>query len=333
MKIIKVSTSNPEQANLFLRQTSGKLGVWGDCQFFINQPIERCDWWFICHYSSVLMPETTICDPDHIVFISMEPKDSWIPSSFFNQFSQLIICDRSISHSNIKYGNGLTWWVGIEVRHDNGHHFSPEIKLTYDTLKEIPIPEKQNRISVICSRKNLFPGHVKRLAFLDKLLAHPVSKYIDFFGGGFRPIPDKWDAIAPYKYHLVLENSIVPDYWSEKLGDAFLGYAYPVYYGCPNFNRFFNDKSLETIDIDKFDQTVLILESLLLDDQHNNHLPYIIEARNKVLNDYNIFQLMSDICIEPAKKFKNCKLKPVNYFERSWSHRLAHKTIFRFRGR
>jgi hypothetical protein len=261
----------------------------------------------------------------------MEPTDSWISSSFFNQFSQLVLCDRNISHQNIKYTNGTTWWVGMDVKHENEHHFTSDFTLTYDILKAMTVPEKRNRISIICSRNKSLPGHTKRLEFLDRLMVHPISKHIDFYGGGFRPIPDKWDAIAPYKYHLVLENSIIPDYWSEKLGDAFLGYTYPIYYGCPNISNYFKPESLKTIDINQFDKTVTILEDLLLQDQYADHLPNILDARNKVLNDYNIFQLMSDICNEPAKMVKKCKLKPEGYFKPSRTLRVASKIIHRLR--
>jgi hypothetical protein len=262
----------------------------------------------------------------------MEPSEQGLPDGFFKQFSQLVLCDRNVSHPHIQYTNGLTWWVGMNVRHENGHNFSPDFTLNYDNLKVMSPPLKQNRISVVCSKNLSLPGHFRRMAFLEKLMAHPVSQYIDLFGGGYRPIPDKWDAIAPYKYHLVLENSVVPDYWSEKLGDAFLGYAYPIYYGCPNITNYFNAESLKKIDIENFDQTVAILRNLLSDDKYNDYLPAIIDARNKVLDDYNIFQLMSDICHEPAKKYKKCKLRPVYYIQRSWLRRLARRIIYRIRG-
>lgn len=332
MKIVKVSTSNPELSLMFLRQTSKEEGIWKDCRFIVNQQVERCDWWIICHSAALQQQETTICDPDHIVYISMEPTEQALPGEFFNQFSQLILCDRKVSHPHIRYANGLTWWVGMKVRHQNGHHFSPEFSLNYDILKGLSLPEKQNRISVVCSKNQSLPGHFKRLAFLEKLMAHPVGQYVDLFGGGHRAIPDKWDAIVPYKYHLVLENSVVPDYWSEKLGDAYLGFAFPIYYGCPNISKYFSKDSLQVIDIDDFDEAVVVLQNLLSQHKHLGYLPAITQARNKVLDDYNIFQLMADTCIEPAKSYKKCKLKPVSHFQRSWPRRLARTIIYRIRG-
>jgi len=328
MKIIKVSTSNPELSELFLRQTANGLGIWKDCQFFINQPIERCDWWIVCHYSGIRITESTICDPNHIVFISMEPTDSWIPDAFFKQFNQLVLCDRSISHPNIHYKNGLTWWIGINVRNENGHHFSSDFTLNYDSLKLLLPPPKQNRISIVCSNKQAFPGHKKRIAFIEKLRTHPICSRIDFFGEGYKTIPDKWDVIAPYKYHLVLENSVLENYWTEKLADAFLGFAYPIYYGCPNISDFFGTKSFSVIDIENFDQTVSVLENILSEDKYSDHVAAIIEARNKVLDDYNIFQLMTDISKEPAKSYKKCKLRPISQIQQYWIVSVKSKILY-----
>src|SRR3990167_1960768 len=329
--LIKVTTGRPENSGLCLRKTPSGKGFWGNNQFIVNQEVDHCDWWVVCHSSSLVMPEVTRCDPDHIVYISMEPAE-WVPSGFHTQFSKLILCDRKVQHRDIQYANGLTWWVGISVRHENGHHFSPDYSLDYDSLRAMPVSVKQKCMSVICSKNNSLPGHKKRLAFLKRLKAHPVSQYIDFFGGDFRPILDKWDAIAPYKYHLVLENSVVPDYWSEKLADAYLGFALPIYSGCPNIPDYFAPHALCVINIDDFEGSAARLQNLLQQDNYDSYVPSIIEARKLVLDKYNIFQMMTEICNKKAKRQVLCKLKPVSHIMRSWPRRMARKALYYVRG-
>jgi len=320
---VKVTTSGGSTlSDLFLRQTVKHAGTWGDCQFYINQSVEKYDWWIVCHASALTKLEKVQCDPNHLVFMSMEPTEKGVPNSFFKQFSKLIVCDRNVSHSDIEYKNALTWWVGIQVEHNHGHKFSATSTMDFDQLVAMPPPEKKNRISVICSNKNIFPGHQKRLEFIKQLQNHPISEYIDFYGGGFRPIPDKWDAIAPYQYHLVLENSVVPDYWSEKLGDAFLGFSFPIYYGCPNIDKYFEKDALQVINIEDFDATVAILESLVSTGVSKVQFDAMLKARMQVLNDYNIFQMMADICHEPAKKHETCRLKPPHYFLEAWMNKV-----------
>jgi len=317
MKIIKVSSGSAELSNLLLRQSPEGKGIWGDCQFIVNKPLERCDWWVVLHGSGLRLTEKTLCDPDHIIYISMEPNESVgnISKKFLEQFSQLIICDRKVAHYNITYANGFTWWVGMNLRHQHGHHhFSAEYALDYDQLTTMHRPEKKNRISVIVSKKNFLEGHIKRLNFLEKIQKSSVANYIDIFGGGFNPILDKWDAIASYRYHLVLENDITPDYWSEKLADAFLGFSYPIYFGCPNIQDYFDSDSLLTINIEDFDKTVAILNDLISTDLYEKHVESIIRARDKVLNQYNIFQLMASICDQYASRYIQCRLNPNSYY-------------------
>jgi hypothetical protein len=331
VKIIKISTSDSIISEIFLRQTEGREGIWGDCKFIVNKPVIRCDWWFICHQSAIQEHERTICDPKHIIFVSMEPTEGTTPQIFYEQFSKLLLCDINIKHPNIQYINWITWWVGIQVKFENGHKYLPTISYDYDSFKKMDLPVKNNRISVIYSDKNWFPGHTKRLEFLEKLKLHPISQYIDFYGGGHNPILDKLDAIAPYKYHLVIENSVVKDYWSEKLGDPFLGFALPIYYGCPNIEKYFSNNSLIRIDIDNFEITVATLERIINEDIYESYLPAIIEARNLILDRYNIFQLMVNICVEPAKRFVSCSVRPSWYFVGSWPRRLVRDLIHRFR--
>lgn len=330
--LIKLTMGKPELTNLCLRQTPSGKGFWGNNQFIVNRHVDHCDWWIVCHSSSVIRPEVTRCDPDHIVYISMEPTEQWVPARFHAQFSKLVLCDRKVQHRDIQYTNGLSWWIGINVHHENGHHFSAGYSLDYDMLKTMKPLSKQKSISVICSKNRSLPGHEKRLEFLDRLIMHPISKHIDFFGGGHNPIPDKWDAIAPYKYHLVLENSVIPDYWSEKLADAYLGFALPIYYGCPNISKYFSSTSLCSIDIDDFKSSVSVLNDLIQRDPYEDYIQQILEARKLILDNYNIFQLMTEICKGPAKQQVFCKIKPVSHIVRSWPRRMVRKAIYSMRG-
>ena len=331
MIIIKVSSGKADLNALLLRQTPNSQGIWKNCRFIVNQPVDRCDWWVVCHRWGLRTSETTVCDPKHIVFISMEPEEGALPAQFLKQFSKLVLCDRQIKHSDILYLNCLTWWTGINVGHENGHHFYPNVNEDYDSFKGMSVPKKMKRISVICSNNRHMPGHFKRLAFLEKLRQHPIGKHIDFFGGGFHPILDKLDAIAPYKYHIALENSLVPDYWTEKLADSFLGFTLPIYYGCPNIFDYFSDKALKQIDLDNFDRSLAVLEELMDCDPYESYIESIGIARNQILDDYNIFNILANICNDPAERFTKCRLKSLSLCTGSVPRRLVRSVLHRYR--
>jgi hypothetical protein len=327
--IIKISAGASSKAELLLRQLSKKDPAFAGIQFVVNQPVNRCDWWVVCHSSGLPCQEEVMCDPAHTLFISMEPPDWGCPRSFYNQFSHLISCDRSARHRNQSYRNGLTWWVGLKVKFENGHQISPVCSFDYDSLLALEPQKKKNRISVITSTGKHFSGHKKRLKFLERLSANEISKHIDFFGGYQNPVEDKMDALRGYRYHLALENSVEPDYWTEKLADPLLAWCLPVYYGCPNIESYLPRGSLVSINIQNFDLTVRALWELLESDLYERSIGQIKAAREMVLNQYNIFQLISETCNVPAGRHEVCSLRPLSFFaqhESRLDRRLIRKT-------
>lgn len=147
-------------------------------------------------------------------------------------------------------------------------------------------------MSIISSNVTITAGHKRRQAFTKRLCEHFGSK-IDFFGRGVRDIEDKWDAISGYKYHVVIENSSFADYWTEKLADAFLGGAYPFYYGCPNVLDYFSPHSLTLIDINDFERSAEVIEGAIKSRKYESSLSPIDEARNLVLDKYNLFPMLA----------------------------------------
>ena len=315
MIVVKVSTGASDLSSLFLRQTPRAKGVWGDCRFIINEEIKSCDWWIVCHRSGLVNTESTYCDPNNIVYISMEGSEALAGGGtsdrFIKQFSKIISCDRNIEHSDIVHEQVNTWWVGNTVkREEGGHEFTSEYTLDYDSLRSMSMPKKKTRISVIVSNKKNTSGHKKRLEFIKKLTKTPLGEFLDIFGHGYNPIPDKWDAIAPYKYHLCMENNVIKDYWTEKIGDAYLGFSVPIYWGCPNVEEFFPKESLVVIDVDNFEESVNKITKLLKEDEFESYLPKVIQARDKILNEYNIFEIMKNICNSKSTRRICITLKP-----------------------
>ena len=334
MKIIKVSAGGLEKTSLLLRQSVNSEGVWNDCRFIINDnKLEKCDWWFVLHGSGLVERENCLCDPDHVVYVSMEPTEKMSQASdkFLQQFSHLVTCDRNVKHRNIIYNNWLTWWAGMVVNTKNKKHvFQPDVRFNYDQLSSMQPEKKLNKVSIIISYKDFSEGHKKRIEFVNKIINFPISKYIDVYGHGFKPIPDKWDAIAPYKYHLVLENSVIKDYWSEKLADAFLGFSFPIYHGCPNIYDYFSKDSLGVIDINNIEESVKMLNDIIESNIYDNSMNAIDISRNQVLNQYNIFNLMSELATNNSLKHQNITLNTNMFFKDSFLKKIARFILSKF---
>ena len=276
----------------WIRQTPNRSSCWGDCQFYINKDIEECDFWFV--YEDLSKNETAKCSKQNIVLITGEPEGikKYSPK-FLNQFGTIITSNRSLKHSNIIYSQqGLPWMVGGKFQKETKTWFDHFDK-SYDELCSINPQSKMKMMSIVFSDKNFTKGHVKRKKFVQKL-KKCFGDDLDIFGVGFNEIEDKWDAVAPYKYHLALENSSVDDYWTEKLSDAFLGFSYPVYYGCRNIIEYFESDAMSIIDINDFKGSVKKIEQIISENYCDTYMDKIVEAREFILNKYNVFALMSD---------------------------------------
>lgn len=310
--------SDLDNGAILIRHSPGRKQKWGNVIFvFDSAELDYVDWVVICHSSSLNKPITVRVDPKHVVFISMEPPAWGKPIKFFGQFSHIVTCDSHLNHSKVIQKNGITWWAGLRVKFENGHKISSKYIHDYDSFSNMAIPEKKNRISIITSGNKSFPGHHKRLRFIEKLKKHPISKHIDFYGGYINPIEDKLDGLLEYKYHIALENSSIPDYWTEKFADPLLAFSMPIYYGCTNIVKYFPSGSYININIDDFDNTVLAIEDALENDLYSQNFNSLLKARKMVLNDYNILQLISEICTHHANQVDQVILNPLDYFT-SW---------------
>lgn len=289
--MFKVKLLTMDQEILLLRQTPGSSGIWGNYRFFINEDIEDYD--YLVVYESLPKSEIISCPFENTIFITGEPPSvrKYDPE-FLRKFATIITSHRDIQHPHVIHTQqGLPWHFGYLWENNT----TVIINKDYDKLKAINNFKKEKLISVIVSNKAFTEGHYKRLEFVRDLLKH-FGSAIDIFGRGIRDIADKWEAIAPYKYHIVLENSSFPDYWTEKLADAFLCGSYPFYYGCLNIADYFSPDSYTPIDIYDSEKSISIIEKTIVNQQYEKSIDKITNQRNLVLNKYNLFPMIVNIC-------------------------------------
>jgi hypothetical protein len=287
MKIIKLSHSIFDYS--FLRQTPGGLGKWGEFQFDDSkvQEIFECDYYVV--FNNIPNMERICCPKGNSILVTAEPPAILdYPKNYLKQFDYIISVQSHIKHPSLFIQQtALPWHVGLK-KEDSLIHKVNKCDITYDSLKAIKEPSKQKLASTIISNKSFTTGHQKRRAFLDAIKAN-FNNTIDIYGAGINSVADKWDAIAPYKYHIAIENSSVDHYFTEKLTDAYLGFSFPIYYGCPNINQYFDKDSYKLIDIDNIDDSINRIGSILESDTFENNYQSILKARDLVLDTYNLF--------------------------------------------
>lgn len=97
---------------------------------------------------------------------------------------------------------------------------------------------KTRMCSLIASSKRDTEGHRLRHSVAERARENGLD--LDIMGRGYAPFEAKSDGLAPYRYSVVIENVREKNYFSEKLADTVLCETVPIYWGCPNIDRFFD---------------------------------------------------------------------------------------------
>ena len=294
--LVKLTTNFPEEP--IIRQTPGRRGRWDDFEFRINDPDTReCDAWVVLE--GLIREDTALVRSGITIFFALEPPatEEYQPG-FLNQFDLVIASHQLRWRRNLRNEfQAMPWHAGID-RGAQGDRYLQGMRCTvdYDQFAGMTMVEKPKLMSVIVSTQTFLPGHRDRLQFVERLKERWPGA-IDVYGRGINPVTDKLDAIAPYKYHVVMENSVTPHYWSEKIADCFLGFAYPFYWGCPNISEYFPAQSLTTIDITRPDQAIDVIARAIEQDLATTRRASLLEARQLVLERYNTFAVIRKACL------------------------------------
>ena len=83
--------------------------------------------------------------------------------------------------------------------------------------------------------------------------------------------------------------------WTEKIADCFLSYTIPVYYGCTNLSSYFPEKSFVQIELINYQEGSQVIDKKLEEDIWEDRLNALNEARELVLNKYQLFPFVSDL--------------------------------------
>src|SRR3989338_887436 len=295
--IIKISCNGATNAAkdhsnpLISRYLPDKSNIWQNCEFYLNDDkIREADYWFIVGDINC-DEEACLINKNNIIFMTGEPESIRRYDNsceFINQFARIYTSQLNVKHKNVfPCRPPINWWVdaGHPIKTQEEFNNLSQNTLGYNDFQSTKFYEKTKLISVFCSAKIFTAGHKIRYNFCKKLKNHFKDK-LDWYGAGVNPIENKWDGIAPYKYHITLENSSSPNYWTEKLMDPLMVLTYPIYYGAVNIDEYFNDKQITTIDI-KYPKTAIAkIENLINNNVYEKSEQHLLDARKLVMDKY-----------------------------------------------
>lgn len=201
-------------------------------------------------------------------------------------------------------------------QHFNNWHFgyhreSAQYRLDHRTIADFAPPAKTRDLSTITSNLNYLPMHIRRKALVGRL-SQEFAGQIDVFGRPHRFVEYKEDAILPYRFHLCVENCSIPGLWTEKIADALLGYAVPIYAGCPNIEEYFPGAVI-SIDVDDHAAARRTVEAILTDGEatYARYFEALVRARRRLIEDFDISTLIGmELRHVASAPFRSCRLRP-----------------------
>jgi len=218
------------------------------------------------------------------------------------KLSDYIVClDRpSISHANSihfrREPNIIKPWIAppsclsnFDYSSKHKYHVCTRTPGPYSSLKTESYIKKNKHISVVSSDK-----HLHRTSFIKSIIAN-FADHIDYFGNIFTgqsvTSEQRQNAFSQYSMSICIENCAQENYFTEKITDCLLSWCMPLYWGCPNIDQFLPEGSYRPINLDQPDQIMEIANKPI----SNQEIQAMQEARNLILNKYNIWPTIHNI--------------------------------------
>ena len=291
----------------FIAQTPNCSGRWGNVEFTLAE-IKEPDYLIV--FNRPRANVTVRCRPSCIWGFIQEPPNEIFRSMHKGQraFGRVFMSDEgNVGGRFILSHPPLPYFVGK----------------SFDDLVDMSIPPKERCVSCITSKTRFFQGHVDRLEFLEQLGKHVE---MDMYGRYIKPIASKWDALAPYKYSVVLENCVHPWYWSEKLSDCFLSWTMPLYVGCPRIGQYFPSQSFVALDRHSPERAAEQILQVVTSGAWERNFESLQEARRRTLFQYGCFPYIASL-IEKFEVTRDGLEQPVQVNVRAITPRILETWI------
>lgn len=293
-----------------LHQTPGGRGQWDGIQF-TTEAVEECDLLVMLN-NRKLKGVTVRCAQGNVWAIMQEP---YVPGLYDWLLEGHEVYKRVFTHLP----------PSADPKYIRSHPAMPwEVGLSYDELARATVPEKTKGASWIASKISFLPAHKRRANLRQHLLEYSPG-LVDFYGRGIRWAARKWDALAPYRFSLAIENSVGQDLWTEKVADCFLTWTVPLYMGCANLEQYFPADSFIRVDADDPATVAATIRGLLESDEWQRRLPALEIARRRVLSEYQIFPFLArqintyGLDLDPKQR-----IEIPGYRARRWRHRARY---------
>lgn len=308
--------------------TNSKDNVYNNKKYYINSQVENPDYWFVIENTKSNKVEKANMDTNNIYFLNSETR---YEPSFFLKKSKAKFLDQfkgiyTPNYTNSVNSENVPPFLSWKLR---GDPFEVNEGISDIEFFKNFFPEKKELISVYCTNKQITEIQKVRLDFVKKL-KDILGDRLHWYGADIKT-KNKIDGIAPYKYHLVIENQIANNFISEKIYDSFLGNSFPIYAGTPNLSDFFSKKSFKSINLNDFNNSIETILNCINSTNYEENFDEVIKSKNIVLENFNLIKRIDKTVdnLENLEKIQTTPMKrsvyPKIHFEnRSLFARLSY---------
>ena len=257
---------------------------WKNIQIVASEP---CDYYCIINKP----PDDATYDPDKTIVFRMEPymeKDVTQWGAFAKP-----------DPAHFKF-------VGFHDTQYNNNEW--HLSKTYQQLCNESVEknaELSHVLSTVLSDKYKDPGHIKRVdfvKFIEKKMDVHVYGSDKFLWKNYKgelPHHAKDDGLFPYKYSFNVENHSIKNYYTEKLIDGILAETLVFYSGCFNVRDYIDERAFVYLELSNFEHDYQVVKKAIEEDWHTKRLPYIQEAKKKILTELQFFPRLEKIINTP----------------------------------
>lgn len=266
--------------NCFKYQTPKNDGIWCDLVGVTN--LQEADY-IIIQDKTTIKEKLKNFSKEQLIYFSREALDS----SSIKEYPQ-----DEFTHFSYWNGTGylFTRWI-----YNNSNYSG--LGKSYGELINSDIPKKNLEICSILSNKEICAGHSLRKLFAKNFLSKfPLHLYGNIeFNTHSLVNNDKYNTLIKYKYCLGFDNQDhINNFFGTQFTDSILAECCPIFWCGTDLSKFFPEKSFIQLDIRMPNEVERVVE-IISNEDFEKRIPDIKEAKNLILNKYNIWPTIKNI--------------------------------------
>jgi hypothetical protein len=279
-------SSSAEVANDYKLQTPNAAGIWKDIEYTDN-----------AHEADFLIIQDECFDLDLL------NKFDRLHKLYFNREALSTHLIKSYSSEQF---NRFSFWDGsgylpVRWRYDSELAKNPVgyggIALTYDELVDLKPMVKNRKICAVVSNKKSIEGHKLRRRFVKKFIK---KVDLDLYGtisirNMEMPENNKFEVLKEYKYSLGFDNQdSIDDFIGTQFTDSILSWTIPIFWCGTDLGKYFPENSFLQFDA-RDSSEIDRISHFLQEDNYEDRLNDLAEARDLILNKYNLWPTIKSV--------------------------------------